>query len=88
MMCNTMPGVVFIFVLFASRVTVKYGERGGRFALIEVGQATQNLSLRLVEEKMIGVEMGGLLDNEIKTLIGLQGTSAAVALGLACGFAK
>ncbi|QQS20218.1 SagB/ThcOx family dehydrogenase [Candidatus Saccharibacteria bacterium] len=85
---NSMPAVVFVFVLFASRVTSKYGERGGRFALIEVGHAAQNLSLRLVEEKMVGVEMGGLLDNEIKALLGLEDTSAAIALGLACGFAK
>lgn len=85
---DTVPAVIFIFVLFISRVTAKYGERGGRFALIEVGQAAQNLSLRLVEEKMVGVEMGGLLDSEIKDLLGLKNTSAAIALGLACGLAK
>lgn len=85
---DTSPAVVFIFVLFSARATAKYGERGGRFALIEVGHAAQSLALRLVKEAMVGVELGGLLDDEVKTLLGLNDTSASVALGFACGFKK
>lgn len=79
------PHLVFLFVLFPERATAKYGERGGRFALIEVGHAVQNLALRLVEEDLVGCEVGGLLDEEIKRLLRLEQTSAQVALGYACG---
>jgi SagB-type dehydrogenase family enzyme len=81
------PQLVFVFVLLPDRATAKYGERGGRFALIEVGHAAQNLALRLVEADMIGCEAGGLLDEQIKTLLRLERTSAQVALGYACGLA-
>lgn len=83
---DTTPSVVFVFAIMSSRTTAKYGERGGRFALIEVGHAAQNLSLRLVQEEMIGTAMGGLLDNQVKALLGLQDTTTQIALGFACGF--
>ncbi len=38
------PQLIVVFVLFPDRMTEKYGERGGRFALIEVGHAAQNLA--------------------------------------------
>lgn len=79
------PRLVFIFVLFAERMTAKYGERGGRFALIEVGHAAQNLALRLVDEGMVGCEAGGLLDEQLKDLLRLERTTAQIALGYACG---
>jgi SagB-type dehydrogenase family enzyme len=81
------PQVLFVFVLFPERATAKYGERGGRFALIEVGHAAQNLALRLVQERLVGCEAGGLLDDAVKRLLRLEGTNAQVALGYACGFA-
>jgi SagB-type dehydrogenase family enzyme len=79
------PQLVFLFVLFPGRSTAKYGERGGRFALLEAGHAAQNLALRLVAEGMAGCEAGGLLDDRVKRLLGLEGTTAQVALGYACG---
>jgi SagB-type dehydrogenase family enzyme len=79
------PQLVFLFVLFPGRSTAKYGERGGRFALLEAGHAAQNLALRLVAEGMVGCEVGGLLDDRVKALLGLEGTTAQVALGYACG---
>jgi SagB-type dehydrogenase family enzyme len=82
---GTTPSALFVFAVFPERATIKYGERGGRFALIEAGQAAQNLALRLVQEKMAGVEVGGLLDNRVRELIGLQDTSAGIALGFAVG---
>ena len=84
---ETVPQLVVVFALMAERVTEKYGERGGRFALIDVGQAAQTLALRLVDEGLVGCACGGLLDGEIKSLLGLDGTSAQIALGYACGHA-
>jgi SagB-type dehydrogenase family enzyme len=79
------PHVIVVFVLFPERVTAKYGERGGRFALIEVGHAAQNLALRLTRARMAGCEIGGLWDERVKALLRLDGTPAQIALGYACG---
>jgi hypothetical protein len=35
-----------VFVLADQPVLAKYGQRGGRFGLIEAGAATQNIALR------------------------------------------
>lgn len=81
------PQLVFVFVLVPERTTPKYGERGGRFQLVEVGHASQNLALRLVQEGMVGCELGGLYDDRVRSLLGLSGTTARIALGYACGHA-
>jgi SagB-type dehydrogenase family enzyme len=80
------PPLFFVFVLIADRTTAKYGERGGRFALLEAGQAIQNLALRLVHEGMAGVEVGGLLDDRMLALLKIDPEiGIKVALGFACG---
>jgi SagB-type dehydrogenase family enzyme len=80
------PPLLFVLVLLAGRTTSKYGERGGRFALLEAGQAIQNLAMRLEQEKMAGVEVGGLLDDRVLALLRLAGyRGAKAALGFACG---
>lgn len=81
---GTMPPLIFLIALLAERTTAKYGERGGRFALIEAGQALQNLALRIEAEGMVGVELGGLLDDRVRALLKLD-RPAKVALGYACG---
>lgn len=84
---GTVPQLVVVFVLLPERITEKYGERGGRFALLEVGQAVQALALRLVQQRLVGCALGGLVDDRIKRLLRLEGTSAQIALGYACGIA-
>jgi SagB-type dehydrogenase family enzyme len=81
------PQLVFVFVVVAERTTHKYGERGGRFALIEVGHAAQNLALRLAEEGMVGCIAGGLYDDAFRALLRLEAARAHVALGYVCGLA-
>ncbi len=80
------PAALFIFAGFAERVTQKYGERGGRFFLIEAGQYAQNLALKIGARDLAGVEAGGLHDEAIKNFLGLEGSSALIALGFACGY--
>jgi SagB-type dehydrogenase family enzyme len=84
---DSVPQLLVVFVLMPERVTEKYGERGGRFALMDVGAAAQTLALRLAGEGLAGCACGGLLDRAIKSLLGLDGTSAQIALGYACGVA-
>jgi SagB-type dehydrogenase family enzyme len=79
------PAVLFIFVGFAERVAKKYGERGGRFFLIEVGHYAQNLALAISDLNLAGVEAGGLYDDAIKERLQLSETGALIGLGLACG---
>ncbi len=79
------PAALFLFVIVPERTTDKYGERGMRFTLLEAGHAAQNLSLRLVQEKLVGCEAGGLFDRWFKTVLGLTGSSAQIALGFVCG---
>lgn len=79
------PSIMFVFVGFPDRVTSKYGERGGRFLLIESGHYIQNLLLRVAYEKLKAVELGGLFDDDIKDLIGLKESNAIITLGVICG---
>jgi SagB-type dehydrogenase family enzyme len=82
---GTIPQAMAIFVIFPERVMEKYGDRGGRFALMEVGHMAQNLALSLAANRLGGVEAGGLLDDEMSALLGLEGTTAQIALGFLCG---
>lgn len=77
--------VVVVFVLFTDRVVAKYGAMGGRFALMEVGHAAQNLALRLAADGLGGCQAGGVVETEMLGLLGLDGTPARVALAYACG---
>ncbi|HMS24605.1 MAG TPA: SagB/ThcOx family dehydrogenase [Acidimicrobiia bacterium] len=80
------PQCVIIFVLFTSRLTEKYLERGGRFGLIEVGAAVQQLALQLAESKHLkGVAAGGLIDDYWLEQLNLTHDQAKIALGYLCG---
>ncbi len=79
------PQLVIVFVLLVEQMIAKYGSRGGRFALIEVGHAAHNLALRIAEEGLAGCEVGGAQDDAVLALLGLTATDARVALGYACG---
>lgn len=79
------PQVVVVFVLDADRQLAKYGNRGGRFALIEVGHAAQSLALQLATSGLAGCALGGTADRHVARILGLSGSGALVALGYACG---
>lgn len=80
------PNLLFIFVTFPERALAKYGERGGRFALLEVGAAMQQLSLQIAESSKIkGVAVGGMLDEVWKKSLKLENTKAKITLGYLVG---
>ncbi len=80
------PDLLIVFVTFSDRAIAKYGERGGRFALLEVGAAMQQLSLQLAEStNMKGVVVGGMLDEVWKQTLNLQNTNAHITLGYLVG---
>lgn len=80
------PSLLIAFVVFQDRATAKYGERGGRFALLEVGAAMQQLSLQIAESsKLRGVAAGGVLDEYWKSVLLLTNTNAKIALAYLVG---
>jgi len=80
------PNLLIVFVAFPQRAVAKYGERGGRFALLEVGAAVQQLSLQIAESsKLKGVAVGGMLDNTWKQNLKLENTDAHITLGYLIG---
>ncbi len=80
------PQLLLIFVALPQRVMAKYGERGGRFALLEVGAAVQQLSLQIAESsKLKGVAVGGMLDATWKQYLKLSNIDARIVLGYLIG---
>jgi SagB-type dehydrogenase family enzyme len=61
-----------------NRVTMKYSDRGYRFALIEAGHAAQNLSLIAEALKLKCCSIGGFLDDELADILELSGDELAL----------
>lgn len=80
------PGLTVVLVTFPDRAIAKYGERGGRFALLEAGAAMQQLTLQIAESsKLKGVIVGGMLDAVWKKILKLEHTKAQIVLGYLVG---
>lgn len=80
------PSLLVILVTFPERAVAKYGERGGRFALLEAGAALQQLSLQVAESRALkGVAVGGMLDEVWKDRLQLTHTDARLTIGYLIG---
>lgn len=79
------PACLVVATLFPDRLTAKYGERGGRFALLEAGAVMQQLSLTTADLGLAGVVVGGLIDDYWLARLGLTRTGAVVAFGYLVG---
>ncbi|SEE89791.1 SagB/ThcOx family dehydrogenase [Ruania alba] len=71
----TPPAAVIGLFADTRAMLAKYGERGGRFALLEAGAALQNLSLGAADLDLVGYAMGGATDARMLHLAGLSGLS-------------
>ncbi|GHH51658.1 nitroreductase family protein [Lentzea cavernae] len=78
------PPLTIVLVLTDKDSFAKYGERAGRFGLIEAGAAAQNICLRLAEQKLGGYLLGGVADNEMLHALSLP-RDLRVATAIACG---
>ncbi|MDX8033708.1 nitroreductase family protein [Lentzea sp. BCCO 10_0856] len=78
------PPLAIVLVLKDNEAFDKYGERAGRFGLIEAGAAAQSICLRLAEQKLGGCLLGGVADNEMLHALGLP-RELRVATAIACG---
>jgi SagB-type dehydrogenase family enzyme len=60
----------FIVAAVYERTTRKYGERGIRYATIEVGHVCQNISLQAVALGLGSVSVGAFQDDAVRKLLG------------------
>jgi len=76
--------LLWILVGDGERIGEKYGDRGGRFLLLEAGHVMQNLCLMSTSVKLSTVPLGGALEPEIARELGLADTDAVLYTAL-CG---
>jgi len=74
-----------VLVIDDAEVRAKYGERGGRFVLQQVGHAAQNIGLRLAADRHRGYVVVGGQDVAVLTHLGLAHTGARYGTTVACG---
>lgn len=79
------PALVLALVLTDGAMLDKYGARGGRFGLIEVGAAAQAVSLRVAEAGLAGHLLGAGADREVLALAGLTADEARLGVIVAIG---
>ena len=84
---STRPAVVFVVSCAFDAITTKYGERGGRFAMIEAGHVVQNLVLRVAHDHLHAYELGGSADRALLHLLGVGGVGLDVAAVVCAGAA-
>lgn len=68
----TNAAVVFIITGVLDRTRIKYGDRGYRFILIEVGHLSQNMLLLATELGLGSCPMGGYIDSEVNKLLDID----------------
>ncbi|MDR1200160.1 MAG: nitroreductase family protein [Tannerellaceae bacterium] len=69
--------IVFITSVFL-RTMLKYGERGYRFILQEIGFVGQNISLVSEALGLSSCMLGGFLDDEINSFLEIDGPSETI----------
>ncbi len=79
------PAAIVLFVAIPQRVLRRYGERGGRFLLLEAGHLAQNVLLAATHLGLHSLPLGGLHDDFMQTLVGLPRADAQVVYGCAIG---
>jgi SagB-type dehydrogenase family enzyme len=77
--------IVVLTTAVLPRTTVKYASRGYRFALLEAGEAAQNLSLCAEAAALGTLPWGGYFDDEVATLLKINGVDETVVHCLAIG---
>ncbi|ONI88446.1 hypothetical protein ALI22I_18995 [Saccharothrix sp. ALI-22-I] len=79
------PALVLVLLLADEPVLAKYGQRGGRFGLIEAGAAAQSVCLRMAQQRLGGYLLGGAADGDVLALLGMRDQPVRLAAVIACG---
>ena len=64
--------VQFVVTAEYSRITVKYGNRGVRYALIEIGHIGQNIFLQCQAVGLAAGIVGAFNDREVVRVLGIE----------------
>lgn len=67
------------------RTTVKYGNRGYRFVLLDAGHAAQNIYLTAAAIDLGCYTIGGFSDRELEDLLGIDGVNESILYAAAIG---
>lgn len=83
---DELPQLLVLFVGHLGPAQAKYGARGSRFVLQELGHGAQNVSLRLAASNLAGYLLGGTMDQDVFAAIGLNDIDGVVfGATMACG---
>lgn len=82
------PAVVFLLAAHAAGSLRKYGERGGRFVLLEAGAYLGALGLQVAEARLAGTAIGSYLDTDLLLSFDLPARGLLAVLAYACGTPK
>jgi SagB-type dehydrogenase family enzyme len=66
--------VVFIWTAFFSRSKWKYGQRAYRYIYLDAGHIAQNLALAATSITCGSCQVGAFFDDEINSIVGIDGT--------------
>lgn len=81
------PCVIFI-TSFIERVLIKYGDRGYKFLMHEVGALTQNISLIGEALGLGSCLLGSFVDDNINSLLGADGVFETIQTAMVIGHKK
>ncbi|MDO5692507.1 MAG: SagB/ThcOx family dehydrogenase [Pseudomonadota bacterium] len=81
----TPPASVWLLAAASDALQRKYGERGGRFLLLEAGAMMGALALQAAELGLAGVPIGSYHDDALLRLFGLDGRGWPAVIVYACG---
>jgi SagB-type dehydrogenase family enzyme len=82
---STAPAVVFFISARAEGSLTKYGERGGRFVLLEAGSYMGALGYEVARLNLAGVAIGSMRDDAVARLLALNTSIEIPVLAYACG---
>lgn len=69
---------VFVMTAIFDRTRVKYGERGYRYVLLDAGHIAQNLYLECTALGLGCATIGGFVDDDVNSLLGVDGLLESV----------
>lgn len=79
------PAAVFFIIARSDSLTNKYGERGGRFMLLEAGAHMLALDMETAAQMLGGVPIGAFMDQALLALLQLSPKQHQAVLCYACG---
>lgn len=79
------PAALFILTAVFKRTTYKYSHRGYRLVLIEAGHIVENCWLTATAMGLGAVALFSFIDDEVNSLLGVDGVSEAVVYAMAVG---